>query len=206
MKLTTVFFCCACILTPMTVLADNDGDDDDRYHQHWSGHETVHHGYHHPQYRRHFRRHHGFYDDVVYGRVIDVERIYRIYDEPVRERHCRRYPRGHRSYNSYTGTIAGAVIGGALGHTIGDAHGDADAAAVAGGLLGAAVGHDIDHRATYTSGGYGSGTCRVSLHRQTRRELVEYKVRYRYNGRIYVSHMNYDPGEWVKLDVDIDPA
>jgi uncharacterized protein YcfJ len=35
---------------------------------------------------------------------------------------------------------------------------------------------------------------------------VEYQVTYRYNGEVHRTTMDYDPGEWVKLDVDITPA
>ena len=41
---------------------------------------------------------------------------------------------------------------------------------------------------------------------ETRRQLVEYKVTYRYNGEVHSARMDYDPGEWIKLDVDVTPA
>ena len=107
---------------------------------------------------------------------------------------------------SYTGTVLGAVIGGALGHRIGDAHGDPRLAAVAGGLLGASIGRSIDHNANYNQGLRVAKPCRVRHQQETVRELVEYKVTYRYNGRVHHARMDYDPGEWVKLDVDISPA
>jgi uncharacterized protein YcfJ len=146
------------------------------------------------------------YRDQAYGKVVHVEPVYRTYTRPARYNSClRRDPeRGH--FVSYTGTVLGAVVGGALGHRIGDAHGDPGAAAIAGGLLGASIGRSIDHSISYNQGLRVSGPCRVRHQREKVRELVEYKVSYRYNGRVHYARMDHDPGKWVKLDVDVSPA
>jgi uncharacterized protein YcfJ len=160
----------------------------DRGHGHHVHHHYYHHAGKHGLARGHHKQHRSYRERQVadYGRVISVEPVYRYYREPVNDHNCARYDDRAPNYTSYTGTVFGAVIGGALGHRIGDAHGDPDAAAVAGGLLGAA--------------------CRVTHRERTRRELVEYQVTYRYNGEVHRTTMDYDPGEWVKLDVDITPA
>lgn len=41
---------------------------------------------------------------------------------------------------------------------------------------------------------------------QRNSEPVEYQLIYRYNGRIYSEQMDYNPGEWVKLNVEASPA
>lgn len=152
------------------------------------------------------RSHHGDGYAGNYARVVSVEPVYRYVREPARDHSCTEYDRSGASYNSHTATVLGAVIGGALGHRIGDSHGDPKVAAVAGGLLGASVGRDIDQRASYARGLRVQGPCTVSSHIESRRELVEYKVAYRYNGQIHYASMDYDPGEWVKLDVSYSPA
>jgi len=141
-----------------------------------------------------------------YARVLSVEPVYRYFKEPVRDHSCVQYEPGRAGYNSHTATVLGAVIGGALGHRIGDSHGDPKVAAVAGGLLGASLGRDMDRRANYHRGLRVEGPCRVQHREETRRQLVEYKVSYRYNGEVHLARMDYDPGEWVKLDVNVTPA
>lgn len=146
------------------------------------------------------------YQEIEYGRVINVEPVYRSRSVPVSDDSCIDYDNSRPRHNSYTATVLGAVIGGALGHRIGDAHGDADVAAVAGGLLGASVGHNLDRRAAYNRHVRVEGPCRVKQRYETHRELVEYKVSYRYNGEVHRTRMDYDPGKWVKLDVEVSPA
>ncbi|MEM8561378.1 MAG: glycine zipper 2TM domain-containing protein [Pseudomonadota bacterium] len=141
-----------------------------------------------------------------YGQVVHVQPVYRYISVPVNDYSCIEYDERRAGHTSYTATVLGAVVGGALGHRIGDAHGDPKAAAIAGGLLGASVGRDIDQRARYRRGLNVNGPCTQTNRVESRRELVEYKVTYRYNGRTHHARMDYDPGEWVKLDVSHRPA
>ena len=203
MKITTVLIAGIFTMGSAYSLADHRHDGHRDYHK-----------YHHHSHGKGYKHHRGHRKtawsgarhEASYGRVINVEPVYRYVREPVRDHRCARYDHAAPNYNSYTGTVFGAVVGGALGHRIGDAHGDPDAAAIAGGLLGAAIGRDIDQRARYYRGVRVEGPCRVTHREQTRRELVEYQVTYRYNGEVHRATMDHDPGEWVKLDVDISPA
>ncbi len=145
-------------------------------------------------------------DKDIYARVIHVEPVYRTYSTPTNDASCISYDYSRPIRTSYTGTILGAVIGGALGHKIGDSHGDPGAAAIAGGLIGASFGHSVDRRNSYNRQLRVAGPCRSNSGVKTVRELVEYKVTYRYNGRIHAARMDHDPGEWVKLNVNVSPA
>jgi len=144
--------------------------------------------------------------ESAYGRVLAVEPVYRYYKEPVNAHSCIRIQQSPRGFTSYTGTVLGAVVGAALGHRVGDAHGDPTAAAVAGGVLGASVGRDIQRRSQLKRVLRVEGPCRLRQQEETRRQLVEYMVTYRYNGAVHSARMDYDPGEWIKLDVDVTPA
>ena len=214
MKLTTAMLVGVFALGSTSVLADHRHYNHD-HHGKCKHHEKARHHY--EKASRHYRlagRHERaarreyreYRADRDYARVLDVEPVYRYYKEPVNAHSCVRHEPDRNTYTSYTGTVLGAVIGSALGHRVGDAHGDPTAAAVAGGLLGASVGRDLDRRARYNRGLRVEGPCRVRQTEATRRQLVEYKVTYRYNGRVHHARMDHDPGEWVKLDVDVTPA
>jgi uncharacterized protein YcfJ len=141
-----------------------------------------------------------------YGRVIHVEPVYRTYTTSRKHDSC--IERDYRVpvQTSYNSTILGAVIGSALGHSIGDAHGDPGAAAIAGGLIGASFGQNVDRRNSYNRQLHVKGPCRSDRRHKTVRELVEYKVTYRYNGKTHKARMDHDPGKWVKLNVNVSPA
>jgi len=107
------------------------------------------------------------------------------------------------------GTLLGAVIGGVIGHQIGSGRGN-DAATVAGGLIGAAIGNDVSRRR------HGQNVqeqhsrpverCKTS-YREHREERIDgYRVTYRYHGQKYMTEMPYDPGNKLRVRVDIRPA
>ncbi len=207
MKIATALLIGAFTIAPAASWADHPHHDrhcDDKHYKH-----HKHHGHDHWRDRgRRYEHQVDYRDDDRndYGRVIDVQPVYRYYKEPVNARSCLRVDDSRPQYRSYTATVLGAVVGGAIGHRIGDAHGDPKAAAVAGGLLGASLGRDIDRQARDRRRLVVEGPCRVSYREETRRELVEYKVTYRYNGEIHRARMDYDPGDWVKLDVNVAPS
>lgn len=206
MKLATAIFVGVFTLGSTGAYADHRHHDNGRHHKKATRHYDKPSRHYHSagRYERTARKDYRAQPD--YGRVIDVEPVYRYYKEPVNAHSCVRVERGGSAYTSYTGAVLGAVVGGALGHRIGDSHGDPTAAAVAGGLLGASVGRDMDRRASYNRSLSVEGPCRIRQTEETRRQLVEYKVTYRYNGEVHHARMDHDPGEWVKLDVDITPA
>lgn len=109
----------------------------------------------------------------------------------------------HDAGNSTASTVLGAVIGGVLGNTIGKGDGR-KAATVAGAVAGGAVGN----RGSRRGGDYETTQTRcqeVSSVREQRR-IVGYDVEYRYRGEVYSSRLNYDPGERLRVRVDVEPA
>jgi uncharacterized protein YcfJ len=105
--------------------------------------------------------------------------------------------------NSAAGTVLGAVIGGVLGNTVGKGDGRT-AATVAGAVAGGAVGNRVsDHGGDYE----GTQTqCRQVSSMSEQRRIVGYDVEYRYRGEVYTSRLNYDPGERLRVRVQVDPA
>jgi uncharacterized protein YcfJ len=106
--------------------------------------------------------------------------------------------------NTTAGTVLGAVIGGVLGNTVGKGDGR-KAATVAGAVAGGAVGHGVAGRGereyddTVTR-------CRQVSSVSEQRRLMGYDVEYRYHGDVYVSRLNYDPGERLRVRVSVAPA
>lgn len=149
-----------------------------------------------------------------YARVVSVEPIVRYVtvSTPVREcwEETRRYTVEHRP-NTAGGALVGALIGGVVGHQFGSGRGN-DAATVAGSLIGAAVGSDVARRRAYQSGYYGATTharpverCETRYQAREEERIDGYRVVYRYNGQRYATRLPYDPGERLRVRVDVRP-
>lgn len=104
-------------------------------------------------------------------------------------------------------TLVGAIIGGVVGHQFGSGSGN-DAATAAGALLGAAVGNDHARRHGTERTVYSRPVKRCTTNYTTREEerIDGYRVLYRYHGQKYATRMPYDPGERLKIRVDVRPA
>jgi len=105
--------------------------------------------------------------------------------------------------------ILGGLIGAAIGNQIG--HGDGRrAATVAGALIGTAIGHDAGSHTGAPV--YGQSVPRdverCSVHYETTYEdrIEGYKVVYVYDGQRHATRLAYDPGERIRVRVDVSPA
>lgn len=131
--------------------------------------------------------------DPVYESVRVEQPRQECYDQPVV-----RQDNG----GSTAGTVIGAIVGGALGHTVGKGDGR-KAATVGGAVIGGAIGNRAGRGGTYTDN---QTVCRdVSAVRDDRR-VVGYDVEYRFRGETYVSRLDYDPGERLRVRVSVTPA
>ncbi|GAA0719786.1 glycine zipper 2TM domain-containing protein [Dokdonella soli] len=134
--------------------------------------------------------------DPIYDRVQTSAPREECADVPV-ERHV---DNGNRA----AGTVLGAIVGGVLGSTVGKGDGR-KAATVAGAVVGGAVGNNVakgdDRYYTDTE-----RHCRVVQDMADERRIVAYDVQYRYRGDVYMSRLNYDPGDRLRVRVSIEPA
>lgn len=134
--------------------------------------------------------------DPVYENVSSVRPREECYEANV----DRRDTRG----NNAAGTVLGAIVGGALGNTVGKGDGR-KAATVAGAVIGGAVGNNASSR----DDRYYNSTetrCQMVDERYDERRLTGYEVQYRYRGDVYISHLDYDPGERIRVRVSVVPA
>lgn len=106
--------------------------------------------------------------------------------------------------NNAAGTVIGAIVGGVLGNTIGKGDGRR-AATVAGAVVGGAIGNNSARRDDryYSSV---ETRCRRIDERVSERRIVGYDVQYRYRGDVYMSYLDYDPGERMRVRVSVTPA
>ena len=108
----------------------------------------------------------------------------------------------HQGGNTAAGTVLGAVIGGVLGSTVGKGDGRR-AATVVGAVAGGAVGNQAsrgnDYESTQTQ-------CRDVNSVNEQRRIVGYDVEYRYRGEVYMSRLDYDPGERLRVRVSVTPV
>ncbi|MCX7514304.1 glycine zipper 2TM domain-containing protein [Frateuria sp. STR12] len=138
--------------------------------------------------------------------VLRVDPVYGVARTEVPRQECYEAPvvRQEGGGNTTAGTVLGAVIGGVLGNTVGKGDGR-KAATVAGAVAGGAVGHGVARRGereyedTVTR-------CRQVSSVSEQRRLMGYDVEYRYHGDVYVSRLNYDPGERLRVRVSVAPA
>ena len=143
---------------------------------------------------------------VSYG-YADVLRSEPIYDyvrtsQPREECYDQRVT--HRHDNTGPGTVIGAIVGGALGNTVGKGDGRT-AATIGGAVVGGAIGHNV---AKKNAGAYETTEtrCRVVDGGYEERQIVAYDVEYRFRGSVYQSRMNYDPGERLRVRIEVSPA
>lgn len=145
-----------------------------------------------------------------YADVLRVDPIYEYYtvNEPREECYDERVvTRERRGGDPTGGTIIGAIVGGALGNQVGNGDGRR-AATVAGAVIGGAVGRNVDQRNGPPGRTYESTErrCRSVDQAREERRAVGYDVEYRYRGEVYMSRLDYDPGDRLRVRVSVAPA
>ncbi|HEX5055668.1 MAG TPA: glycine zipper 2TM domain-containing protein [Gammaproteobacteria bacterium] len=155
-----------------------------------------------------FATHDGYTD---YARVVAAQPVYERVAHSIPHEECRveqvRYEYPADSRPSATGTLFGTMLGAAVGHQIGHDKDGKRVGRVAGALLGASIGHDISRRSAAPSRVEyrEEERCDTSYSTQYEHEVVGYDVTYVYNGKMYHTRMDRDPGSEIKVAVDVRP-
>lgn len=144
-------------------------------------------------------------DNAHYGwaDVLRVDPVYGVTRTQIPQQQCFDQPVvRHEGGNTTAGTVLGAVIGGVLGTTVGKGDGR-KAATVAGAVAGGAVGNRSTQGRDYESV---QTRCRDVSTVSERRSVIGYDVEYRYRGGVYMSRLDYDPGERLRVRIIVEPA
>ena len=140
------------------------------------------------------------------AKVLAATPVYETINEPRRECWVERvgYETRTAREGGAGGAVLGAIAGGLIGSTVGKGDGRVAAAAV-GAATGAVVGDRMQQGGTrYESVPQDVERCRTTDN--FRDVIAGYDVRYRFEGREYVTRMPYDPGRWVTLNVSFTVA
>ncbi|AMX02167.1 glycine zipper 2TM domain-containing protein [Microbulbifer thermotolerans] len=158
----------------------------------------------------------GYYphDGYDYARVVSATPVYTDVQVQTPRTQCWDEQVAYRQPASPAGAVIGGLIGAAVGNKLGKnrhrGHGyrhrhDRGASTVAGAAVGALVGHQISS-ANAPTHYVTEQRCQVVEEVTTRRELIGYDVRYRYNGREYLTRTDRHPGDRIRVRVDVTPA
>lgn len=143
----------------------------------------------------------GFPDEA---RVLEVRPLMRQVNEPRREcrEDYREDDRTHSRGRSTAGAVVGGVAGALLGHTVGRGSGK-QAATAAGAIGGAIVGSELGSRDDDTPPPP-RRECRTVDNWVDRPD--GYDVRYEYRGHEFRTNLPYDPGNRLRVRVDVQPT
>ena len=184
-----------------------------RKHKH--GHKYGHKHKHHKKYGKKYHKHKR--DRRDYAEVVSVRPIYRTVRVSTPERECWEEPVQHRrhyssGHDSYTPLIIGGILGGVVGNQFGGGSGKGILTA-AGAILGGSLAHDVQssHRRHHRHGHSEVYTtyerrCQTHVNYHEEERVDGYRVKYRYNGKIYRTRTDYHPGEYIEVDVNVRPV
>lgn len=149
------------------------------------------------------------------GQITEVPVIssYPVYQTVVREVpreqcHIEQVARRHSGHKSATPAIVGTIIGGALGNAVGSKKKNKQVGAVVGGVLGYSIARDIGRRGAERQAAYGyedREVCSTIYERVEEERLNGYDVSYAYAGETYKTRMASDPGDTIRVRVQVRP-
>lgn len=145
-----------------------------------------------------------------YAQVLSSTPIYRVVEITTPRQECWQEEvvrQQARRSESATPGLLGMVIGGALGNAVGSHKSSQRVGAVVGAVLGGSIARDIvrnnDSGTVYVDT---VERCRTVNAAHQEEKLVGYDVSYSYNGSQHTVRMPEDPGETLRVRVDVEPV
>jgi uncharacterized protein YcfJ len=140
--------------------------------------------------------------NFAYAQVLDVSPVYADVRVPRPVEQCSEYERTQRvPPASAGGTLIGAIIGGVIGSQVGSGSGRR-AATVAGAAIGGAAGHQAGSHTRVSE----ETRCHTVEGYVIEQQVVGYDVEYRYRGEVFMSRLDHDPGDRLRIRVAVSPV
>lgn len=139
-----------------------------------------------------------------YAEVIDVKPLIRTVRVEIPVRECYELPveaRRERRRGGLGRVLAGGIIGGVIGRQFGDGSGR-DAMTVLGSVVGAAKASERDTREREPRA---QRYCETTYEYEERDRLEGFRVTYAYDGQTYTTRTETDPGDVIRVRVDVRP-
>ena len=135
------------------------------------------------------------------ARVIDYQPAYSFVGVG-RNSNCRSNRRSHKKHssNGTGGTIIGALLGAGVGSQIGGGSGR-DIAIVGGAIAGGVIGNNVATRDKNDD----NYSCRQRNGRIEEQRLAGYDVKYLFHNKRHVVRTRYEPGNIMRLLVEVRP-
>ena len=147
-----------------------------------------------------------------YATVVESLPIVQIVEVSTPQQQCweeeyvvdRSYPR----QGSRTPLLLSTIIGGAIGNAVGHNKSNQRVGAVVGAVLGHSIGRDIMQRQQGPVVGAVETVerCQTVYDRHEEERIVGYRVTYNYNGRDYTIRTDSDPGDQIRVRVNVQPV
>ncbi|MEM1090407.1 MAG: glycine zipper 2TM domain-containing protein [Pseudomonadota bacterium] len=138
------------------------------------------------------------------GQVISSTPIYESVQVPTQREVCWDEQVRYRGRRSATPGLLGGIVGGAVGRQFGGGRGR-DALTVVGAIVGASVANDVQHN-RHRDYRRVETRCRTANEYYREERITGYRVEYEYNGQVYTTRLDNDPGPVIDLQVSVNPV
>jgi len=147
-----------------------------------------------------------------YAQVLESRPIYQVVEVSTPQEQCWEeeiaVDRRHRNHDSSTPVIVSTILGGAIGNAVGHNKSNKRVGTVLGAVLGHSIGRDIVRGSNQSS--YRQyevvERCETVYEQHEEERLMGYQVTYLYNGEERSIRTQSDPGDQIRLRVDVQPV